>query len=88
MLDFSSEENELLQDGGIFYNGGCIRLQDEKLYTFLEEEVVLTCIEILEKYPEVNFALQLTGELHSFRHDLTDEDYRLWGVGGRQLADL
>lgn len=81
MLDLSPEEDELLQDGGIFYNGGCIRLESEKLYTFLDEEAVRKCIKILENCTEVNFALQSKDELHSFRHNLTDEEYKMWGVG-------
>lgn len=33
MLNFTQEEEEILQDGGVFYNGGCIYCGNAKLYT-------------------------------------------------------
>lgn len=35
MLNLTTEEEEIIQDGGIFYNGGCICYNNKKLYTFL-----------------------------------------------------
>lgn len=80
MLNFTQEEEEILQDGGIFYNGGCICYGNTKLYTFLPEEAVRKSIEIIMQYGNTNFALQMMDEKHSFCFLLSDKEYRLWGV--------
>jgi Cof subfamily protein (haloacid dehalogenase superfamily) len=85
MLDLSADEEEIIQDGGVFYNGGCICCKNEKIYTFLPEEAVIRSIEAIKPYKEVNLAIQMADERHSFRYSLTDKEYKLWGVNNSEL---
>jgi Cof subfamily protein (haloacid dehalogenase superfamily) len=85
MLDFITEEDEFIWDGGIFYNGGCICFNNEKIYTFLHEQAVIRSVDVIKPYKEVNLAIQMENERHSFRYGLTDEDYKLWGVNNDEL---
>lgn len=81
MLNLTSDEEEILQDGGVFYNGGCICCGHSKIYTFLPEEAVIRSIEVIKQYRDANLAIQMMDEKHSFRFDLSDSEYTLWGVG-------
>lgn len=80
MLSLTKDEEEILQDGGAFYNGGCICCNKNKIYTFLPEEVASKSIEVIMLYKDANLAIQMLDEKHSFRFSLSDNDYRLWGV--------
>lgn len=80
MLNLNIEEEELLQDGGVFYNGGCICCNNNKIYTFLPEEVVSRSIEIIKQYRDANLAIQMRDEKHSFRFNPSDYEFKLWGV--------
>lgn len=80
MLNLTGDEEELLQDGGVFYNGGCICCSNNKLYTFLPEEAVRKSIEVIKQYRDANLAIQMKDEKHSFRFNLSDNEYKLWGV--------
>ncbi len=53
MLKLTTDEEEILQDGGVFYNGGCICCNDNKIYTFLPEEVVSRSIEVIKPYESI-----------------------------------
>jgi len=79
-LNLTGEEEEILQDGGVFYNGGCICCGNEKIYAFLPEAVVNDCIELTTQYFDANLALQMKDEKHSFRFGLSESEYRIWGV--------
>lgn len=79
MLDLTVEEEDIIRDGGVFYNGGCFCCNNKKVYTCLSEETVTKCLDIILPYIEVNLAVQMTGERHSFRYGLTLNEYRLWG---------
>lgn len=88
MLCLTDEEKEIIQDGGVFYNGGCICCNSEKIYTFLPEEAILRSIETIVPYKEVNLAVQMAGEKHSFRYGLAEEEYKLWGVKSDELVSF
>ncbi len=80
MLNLTRDEEELLQDGGVFYNGGCICCNNKRIYTFLPAEAVSRSIEMIQQYRNANMAVQMMDEKHSFRFDLSDNEYKLWGV--------
>lgn len=88
MLGLSAEEAEILKDGGVFYNGGCICCNDRKAYTFLPEEAVAKSVELIKLYNDVNLAIQLADERHSFRYRLPDNMCRLWGVENDELVSF
>jgi Cof subfamily protein (haloacid dehalogenase superfamily) len=80
MLNLTPDEEEILQDGGVFYNGGCICCDNNKIYAFLHEEAVRRSIEIIKQYSDANLAIQMRDEKHSFRFSLSDDEYKQWGV--------
>jgi len=86
MLDLDADEQEIIKDGGVFYNGGCVRLNDTSIYTFLSDEIVMRCIEAIMPYKEVNVLVQMENENHSFRYGLKDEEYTGWGVEKNELV--
>lgn len=86
MLNFDYEEDEILKDGGVFYNGGCICCNNEKRYTFLPEEAAIKSIELINSSDEVNLAVQMADEEHSFRFVPPEGECRLWGVGNDELV--
>lgn len=86
MLELDADEKEIIKDGGVFYNGGCIRLKDSKIYTFLSDETVAGCLEAVIPFDEANVVVQMENENHSFRYDLPDEEYALWGVNKSDLV--
>lgn len=86
MLNFGAEEQEIIKDGGVFCNGGCIRISDSCYYTCLPDEIVTKCIDAVIPFKEVNVVVQMENESHSFRYDLSDEDYRGWGVEKNELV--
>jgi Cof subfamily protein (haloacid dehalogenase superfamily) len=88
MLVLDSDEEEIIQDGGIFYNGGCICCGNEKINTFLPEEAVIRSIEVIKPYHEVNLAVQMMDEMHSFRNSMQDKEYKLWGVNINELISF
>lgn len=85
MLQLTDDEKEIIQDGGVFNNGGCISFNNEKIYTYIPEEAVIKSIKTIESYKEINVAIQMEDERHSFRYNLTDEEYKLWGVNKDEL---
>ncbi|MEN6315650.1 MAG: HAD family hydrolase [Clostridiaceae bacterium] len=88
MLCFAPEELEIIKDGGVFYNGGCICCNNQKIYTTIPEEAVKISIEIIKACEEANIALQFVHEKHSFRYGLTDANYSLWGVNEDELISF
>lgn len=88
MLNLDMDEEEIIRDGGVFYNGGCICCNNKKIYTFLPEEAVIRSIEVIKLYKEANLAIQLKDERHSFRFSLPDNDYKLWGVNNDELISF
>ncbi len=88
MLNLSRNEEEIIQDGGVFYNGGCICCNNKKLYSFLPEEAVIKSIEVIKSYKEANLAVQMMDERHSFRYRLEDNDYSLWGVNKDEIISF
>lgn len=88
MLNLTIDEEEILQDGGVFYNGGCICCNNNKIFTFLPEEIVSRSIEVINLYRDANLAIQMMDEKHSFRFSLSDNDYKLWGVNKDELISF
>lgn len=95
MLSLTPAEERAIADGGVFYNGGCIRCEGRREYIVIDPGGVQQCLEVLDGRPEVNVAIQLRGELHAFRHLLPEAQLNLWGVDtsslvpfGAEAADL
>ena len=77
-----------LFSGGVFYNGGCILLNDEKLYTFIPADIVQAIIQCVGQYDTVNIALQMEHEKHAFRFPLEENGYKSWGVSADEALTL
>ncbi len=88
MLKLDAEEQEIIKDGGVFYNGACIHLNDTKIYTFLSDEVVTRSVEVVTAFEKVNVVVQMENENHSFRYLLPDDEYRYWGIKKSELVEF
>ena len=77
-----------LFNGGSYYNGGCIVLNNEKIYTPISNDIVQQSIDHVCKYDTLNIALQLTDEKHAFRFPLEEEGYKSWGVSANESLTL
>jgi len=75
------------RDGGVFLNGALVKVHGRSLYRFLPAAAVRAMIDAALPRPEVNIALQLSGERHAFRYPLPGDDYRLWGMRGLREPD-
>lgn len=80
MLYLSPDEACLLKEGGAFYNGGCICLNGEKNYIPVSNSIVQTAVSIINKFEDINFAIQMAGEKLCFRYEMPDDIYPLWGL--------
>ncbi|WP_099467445.1 HAD-IIB family hydrolase [Konateibacter massiliensis] len=77
----SWDENMLsLFDGGSYYNGGCIKIGNQKEYQPITDEIVENVVKLVCEYEKLNIALQLEDEKHAFRYPLDDNGYKSWGV--------
>lgn len=77
-----------LFDGGIYYNGGCIMMGNQKEYQFVSDEVVRRTIKCVSKYDRLNVALQLEDEKHAFRFPLEEKWYKSWGIPVEEALSL
>lgn len=80
MLKLTSEEERLISDGGVYYNGGCVVDGAHKFYMPLHEEISRRSVGILNKTEDVNVAVQMMNEVQTLRHQLADAEYPLWGI--------
>ena len=75
------KENILtLFEGGSYCNGAIIKTPDINKYNYIEKYYVKALTEIIAKYPDVHYALNLTDEYHVFNHYLPDEMLEPWGL--------
>ncbi|MCL2184311.1 MAG: HAD family hydrolase [Treponema sp.] len=75
-----------LFDGGSFYNGGCIKI-NEKMECFpIPNDIVKKIIEYTYVYDNLNIALQSENELHAFRFPL--KNINAWGLISEQVIAL
>lgn len=79
MLGWDDEEFSLF-DGGIYCNGGCVKIAADISYTYILPNIVLYCVEAVKKYERLNIALQMKNEKHAFNHPLDDFAYDVWGI--------
>ena len=83
------QENILtLFEGGSYCNGAIIKTPNIIKYNYIEKHLVKEFTEIISKYPEVHYALNLTDEYHAFNHYLPDEMLRPWGLTREKISDL
>ncbi len=82
------EKTLSLFDGGAYYNGGCIKIDEQKDYKFVSDEIVQKTINCVCEYDNLNVALQLDGEKHAFRFPLEDKAYKSWGVTAESILLL
>ena len=87
MLSLSNEEMGLFQ-GGVYCNGGCIKINHISQYMYLPEDVVYYCINQVTKYEKLNISLQLKNEVHAFRFPLGDIAYKKWGIEKENSLEL
>jgi hydroxymethylpyrimidine pyrophosphatase-like HAD family hydrolase len=88
MLGLTPAEARAIADGGVFYNGGCILCEGRREYTVIDAGAVQQCLEALDRYPQVNVAIQMRAELHAFRFPLPETQLTLWGVESTALLPL
>ena len=77
-----------LFSGGVYYNGGCIILNQHKEYQPVADAVLKSVVSEVQKYETINIALQLEGEKHVFRLPLAEKDYTSWGVDAQSILGL
>ena len=83
------QENILtLFEGGSYCNGAIIKTPNIIKYNYIEKYLVKDFTEIISKYPDVHYALNLTDECHVFNHHLPDEMLRPWGLFRDKIFDL
>jgi Cof subfamily protein (haloacid dehalogenase superfamily) len=87
MLSLSQEEMGLFH-GGVYCNGGCIRINDISEYMYIPEKVVNYCISQISKYEKLNISLQLKDEVHAFRFPLCDMACKKWGIEKKDVLEL
>ncbi|MDQ7793962.1 MAG: HAD family hydrolase [bacterium] len=87
-LGLTAGEEELLADGGVFYNGGCIIGAGQKRYSTMSARVARECCALFASYPEVNFSVQMVGDVHSFRHRIDGPAFAIWGVDRAAVLPL
>lgn len=87
MLGFTDEENNLF-DGGVYCNGGCIKINDLCEYLFLPSEVVNETIDIVKQYEKMNVALQMENEVHAFRYLMDKHAYEEWGIDQEDVVTI
>jgi len=85
-LRLTPEEAEVLADGGIFHNGGCVCFGSSRYYTTMQQSSAERALEIVLSHPKTNLSIQLPGDRHSFRHELPTETYELWGIDRDNLV--
>ena len=69
-----------LFDGGSYLNGGCIKINGEKEYIPISDDIVMNAINYVYNYENLNIALQLEGEKHAFRFILEEKARKSWGI--------
>lgn len=77
-----------LFDGGLYYNGGCVKIGEYKHYKSVSDEIVHKAIKSVVNYNELNIALQLEDEKHAFRFPLDERGYKGWGVAADESLTL
>lgn len=87
MLSWDKDTMSLF-NGGSYYNGGCIEINGQKIYTPISDEIVQKVIDCVMDYHNLNIALQLENEIHAFRFPLEDKGYMSWGVDSEEALSL
>lgn len=87
MLKFTEEENSLF-DGGVYNNGGCIKIKNLCKYMFIPPELVNDTIEIVKQYENLNIALQMDNEVHAFRYLMDKSAYENWGINQEEVFTI
>ena len=77
-----------LFDGGVYYNGGCVILGNQKTYSPIARDIVREVISHACRYDALNIALQLENEGHAFRFPLQPESYQRWGLSADAALTL
>lgn len=88
MLDLTKTEEELFADGGVYHNGGCLCYGNEKKYTCLSHEAAEAAIQLLNSFCQVNYIVQVMGELQSLRYPLKEHENKPWGIEPHRLVPL
>lgn len=86
-LSLPAAQTDLLSGGGVFLNGALVEVSGAREYRFLPARAVRTLIDAAWARPEVNVALQRSGERHAFRYPLPGDAFRLWGMRGLRAPD-
>ncbi|MDR0464780.1 MAG: HAD-IIB family hydrolase [Treponema sp.] len=77
-----------LFDGGSYYNGGCIIIDNHKKYITISGDIVQGVIKLACQDEKLNIALQLEHEKHAFRFPLDEKGYNIWGVPADEALEL
>jgi hydroxymethylpyrimidine pyrophosphatase-like HAD family hydrolase len=87
-MDLPPRQMALLTRGGVFLNGALVRIGGRSEYRFLPAAIVRAVIDVALERPEVNVALQRSGDRHAFRYPLPGDTWRLWGMRGLRDPDF
>jgi hydroxymethylpyrimidine pyrophosphatase-like HAD family hydrolase len=83
MIRVDKEFGELLKlPDGVFYNGGCILIQNKRRCITMDADSVRRVVENLRTYRDLmtNTVLQHPNEIHSIEHGLTADGLRTFGL--------
>lgn len=87
MLNWDADDFALF-NGGVFCNGGCLKMNNRVTYEFLPKEVVSYCINETNRYKNLNIALQMKNERHAFNNPLDDYAYKPWGIDKEDAVSI
>ncbi|NLL96868.1 MAG: Cof-type HAD-IIB family hydrolase [Clostridiaceae bacterium] len=85
ILPLRHEDFELINDGGVFYNGACVSFGQWKQYATIDESIINEVIRAVEKYPDIYVALQMKDEKHSFNFCIHENDLSTWGITANNI---
>lgn len=87
MLGWSSEILHLF-DGGVYCNGAVLQLYGQTDYLYLPQKVTCDVARVAASFADVNFALQMPENAHTFRLPLDDFAYALWGIQQKDICSF
>ena len=77
-----------LFEGGSYYNGGCIIINNQKTYISISDDIVQNVIKTVSRDDHLNICLQLENEKHAFRIPLDEKGYNTWAVSADETLEF
>lgn len=78
-LGWNVETLSLFQ-GGVYCNGAINILNNCAEYNFINGKVINNIVTVMRSYPDINFSLQSTNNVHAFNNKLSKTELLVWGT--------